>query len=66
MKAALLALLLAGCASMPEGVTMTEADKATCKKESCTVWSEKELNALIMLAIEQGYKKGLTDAKGSI
>ena len=49
MKYLLIALLLTGCAA-PQGVYMSEADRATCTalagmkaEDQCTVWSPEEL-----------------------
>ena len=61
MKALLLALLLSGCASLP-GVEATADERAACKAETCSVWTEHELIKLARKFFNEGYQAG----KGSI
>lgn len=59
MKTALLAMvLLTGCASMPQGVEMTEDERAACASAGCTVWTLDELQRLIGMAMQRGYAAG--------
>jgi starvation-inducible outer membrane lipoprotein len=60
MKAALLALLLAGCSSMPEGVKMTPEEAIACKRDTCSVWTPDELTTLVKAAIDRAYKAGFS------
>lgn len=63
MKAMFLTLaLLSGCASLPAGVKMTDAERAACEAEGCSVWTMAELRKLIGAAMAKGYQAG----KGSI
>lgn len=54
----LAAVLLGGCAALPEGVTMSEEDRASCKAEGCTVWTETELRGMAEHFFRQGYGAG--------
>lgn len=59
MKTALLAMvLLTGCASMPQGVEMTEDERAACAAAGCTVWALEELQRLVGIAMQKGYAAG--------
>lgn len=59
MKTALLAMvLLTGCASLPQGVEMTEDERAACAAAGCTVWTLEELQRLVGIAMQKGYAAG--------
>lgn len=58
MKTAILALLLSGCASLPPGVQMSDAERAACAESGCSVWAMAELRKLITLSIQKGYAAG--------
>lgn len=55
----LVALALAGCASIPEGVEMDENEAAACKAVGCTVWTVDELKEALRKAFEAGYRQGV-------
>jgi hypothetical protein len=59
VKAALLALLLAGCAS---GVRMSDAQRIECRNEGCVAVTERQVIRLVERAIVEGYKHGWRDA----
>ena len=61
MKAALLCLLLTGCAYLP-GVEATPEERAACKAETCSVWTVNELTRLGRKFFNEGVQVG----KGSI
>ena len=54
-------MLLAGCASLPAGVTMTDDERAACVAApgGCSVWTEQELQELRGLAL-QFFREGFT------
>lgn len=54
----LTAALLAGCASLPTGVEMTDDDRAACAAMGCTVWTNEELGRPINLAMQRGFLAG--------
>ena len=60
MKTAVLAIaLLTGCASLPPGVTMEDADRVACEQsQDCTVWTMEELRRLVGQAMQRGYLAG--------
>lgn len=58
MKAAILALLLTGCSSIP-GVVISDDERKVCEAQGCTVWTVKELESLARRFIQQGYKAGV-------
>ena len=60
MLSILLPLLLAGCASLPAGVTMTDAERAACAEAQggCSVWTEQELQGLALQFFRQGFARG--------
>lgn len=59
MKTALLAMaLLTGCASLPQGLEMTEEDRASCAAQGCTAWTLEELQRLVNMALQKGYLAG--------
>jgi hypothetical protein len=58
MRAALLALLLAGCSSIPEGVVMTPDDAQACKADGCHVFTAAELVLLMKAVFQKGYEAG--------
>jgi hypothetical protein len=41
----LLSVLLTGCESMIPGVEISDAERETCKAETCAVWTPDELQA---------------------
>lgn len=51
-------VLLTGCASMPQGVEMTEDERAACAAAGCTVWALEELQRLVGIAMQKGYAAG--------
>lgn len=51
-------LVLVGCASLPAGVTMTDAERAACAAQSCTVWTEQELQGLALKFFREGFSRG--------
>lgn len=53
--AAILALLLAGCAT---GVKMSEAEAARCRENGCTAWTAAEIRALSILMFREGFTRG--------
>lgn len=55
----LAALVLAGCASLPAGVDMSEAEAKACKEQGCTVWTMQELHGLVRRIFGEGYKAGV-------
>ena len=59
MKAVILTLLLlSGCTSIPNGVSMTEAEAKECRSQGCSVWTEKELTGLMRYMFGEGVKAG--------
>ena len=58
MKAALLALLLAGCSSIP-GVVISDDERKACETAGCTVWSMDELESLARRFLKEGYQRGV-------
>lgn len=59
MKTALLAMvLLTGCASLPQGLEMTEEERAACAAAGCSVWTMQELQELVQRAMAHGYQQG--------
>jgi len=60
MKTAIvLVLILAGCASLPEGVAMTDDERKACTaSQDCTVWTVAELQKLIRSAMQRGFDAG--------
>lgn len=60
-RAALLVLLLVGCAapaSLPLGVRMSAAEAQTCRSVGCTVWTEAELLTLMAHTLQKACPKG--------
>ena len=59
MKVTILTLvLLSGCASLPDGVQMTDAERAACAENGCSVWTVDELRKPISISIQRGYDAG--------
>ena len=58
MNYILIALLLTGCASLPQGLEMTEEDRASCAAHGCTAWTLEELQRLVNMALQKGYLAG--------
>jgi len=60
MKTAIIILaLLSGCASLPEGVAMTDDERKSCTaSQDCTVWTVAELQKLIRSAMQRGFESG--------
>ena len=50
---AIACLLLTGCASML-GVTISDAERTACEAQGCTVWTEQELQQLVIRSIQRG------------
>lgn len=46
---------MAGCATN-NGVQMNADEAKACAAETCSVWTERELRALIQKALEEGWK----------
>ena len=53
-----LCLMLAGCATFPEGMKITEPERETCKTQGCTVWTDGELREVAKHFFREGYKAG--------
>ena len=51
------AAVLSGCAQLP-GVTITDAERATCEAQGCTVWTQGELESLARKFFKGGYAAG--------
>lgn len=62
MTTIILCLALSGCASLPPGVQMSDAERVACEAEGCSVWTVDELRKLISISIKKGYEAG----KGSL
>ena len=60
-KLILICVLLSGCASL-SGVQMTDAERAACESQGCSVWTRAELEQLVRAAMLKGYQAG----KGSL
>jgi len=59
MKTAIVILvLLSGCASLPQGVKMTEKERAACAAESCYVFTPQELDVLAAYWFMRGFAAG--------
>lgn len=59
MKTALLAIvLLSGCASLPQGVEMSDEEREACAASGCSVWTVDELKQLVQKAMQHGYLAG--------
>lgn len=60
MKTAIvvLALLITGCASLPQGLEMNDDERAACAAAGCSVWTLAELQRLIGIAMRRGYQEG--------
>lgn len=57
--AALLIVLLAGCAS---GIRVSDEEAVACRNEGCAVFTERELTVLVGKAMSEGYRRGWRDA----
>lgn len=53
-----LCVLLSGCACTVKGLDMDAEERHSCEIESCTVWTQKELNVLFKEAIKRGMESG--------
>ena len=53
-------MVLAGCASLPAGVAMTDAERAACAEAQggCSVWTEQELQGLALKFFREGFTRG--------
>ena len=51
-------IVLASCASLPAGVTMTDDERAACAAQGCTVWSQQELQGLALKFFREGFTRG--------
>jgi len=59
MKTALLAIvILSGCASLPEGVQMTDEERTACAASGCAVFTEAELRVFAAEFFKRGYLAG--------
>ena len=59
MKIAIVLILLVGCASLPEGVAMTDDERKACTAtQDCSVWTVAELQKLIRSAMQRGFDAG--------
>ena len=59
MKTALVVVaLLTACASLPQGVAMTDEDRAACAAQGCSVWTLEELKKLIFISAQRGFLEG--------
>ena len=56
------ALFLSGCATT-KGIEATEDELKACATETCTVWTERELQELVRRALRKGYEAGKDDKK---
>lgn len=54
MVSIVLLVLASGCATT-NGIEMTEAEAAACKRETCSVWTLNELRALIAKVFRDGW-----------
>ena len=60
MKTVLLCVgFLAGCASVPDGVEMTEAEAKACKEQGCSVWTVQELQGMARRFFGEGYRAAI-------
>lgn len=60
MKTAILAIViltLAGCATIP-GLEISDEERAACERDGCSVWTVRELEDLVILAMRKGYENG--------
>lgn len=55
----LFVLALAGCASLPAGIEMSEAEAKACKEQGCSVWTMQELQGLARKFFGEGYQAGV-------
>jgi len=59
MKTAIVVVaLLTACASLPQGVAMTDEDRAACAAQGCSVWTLEELKKLVGAAMQRGFVEG--------
>ena len=61
MKTAIVVLVLAmiGCASLPQGVAMTDDERAACAaSKDCTVWTVEELKSVAVDFFKRGFQAG--------
>ena len=61
MKRLIFVLALSGCAQMPAGVVMTDAEREACATEVCSVWTDAELKKLAAVMLQRGYQIGRKD-----
>ena len=58
MRYILITLMLSGCASLPQGVEMTDDERKACAEAGCTVWTRAELEQLVGMAMQRGFHAG--------
>lgn len=58
MKYILIALILTGCASLPDGVQMTDEERTACAAMGCVVFTEAELRVFVAEFFKRGYLAG--------
>lgn len=58
LAAVVLALLATGCASLPEGVQMTDEERKVCAAEGCGVFTLNELRAFGTEMMRRGFIEG--------
>ena len=54
MKYILIALILTGCASLPDGVQMTDEERTACAASGCAVFTEAELRVFAAEFFKRG------------
>jgi hypothetical protein len=54
----LVPILLSGCASLPEGVQMTDEERKVCAAEGCGVFTLNELRAFGAEMMRRGFLEG--------
>ena len=50
--------LLTGCASLPEGLQMTDNERKACAVEGCAVFTARELRTLAAELFKRGFQAG--------
>ena len=58
MKYILIALILTGCASLPDGVQMTDEERTACAASGCAVFTEADLRVFAAEFFKRGYLAG--------
>ena len=57
--------LIAGCASLPQGVKVHPGDLESCQTEGCTLWTERELLDLFRTGVLRGIQAEQARGKGT-